>query len=392
MKVIDVAEHYAPSGGGVKTYVNNKIDAAQANGVQMIILAPGQEDKIEYRNGAKIYWVKGPRLMVDKKYGVFRNERAVHQILDQEQADIVEGGSVWRGGEMVSNWSGKAKKMWIFHQDFVAAYGHSLFDRFINRDQIDRLFYPFWSKLRRVSQGYDSTVVAGAWLGKRLESFNIKNPVVVPFGIDKEFFSVRNRNEEARRSLLEQCGRTEDVPLLITVSRFHPEKRLRCLFEAVNIVNKTQPVAHIVFGEGFLLNRHRRYAENSPGIRLAGFTSNREELAQALASSDLLLHGSAAETFGLGVAEGLCSGLPVVGPSIGGASDLIDDRYGVSYEPGNAQACADAIQSALSKNRREWAPIIKEQSEHIQSTQGHFEQLFSYYESVLVGNQLAVEH
>ena len=48
MKVIDVAEHYAPSGGGVKTYVNNKIDAAQANGVRMIILAPGQEDKIEY--------------------------------------------------------------------------------------------------------------------------------------------------------------------------------------------------------------------------------------------------------------------------------------------------------------------------------------------------------
>ena len=66
MKVIDVAEHYAPSGGGVKTYVNNKIDAAQVNGVKMIILAPGQEDKIEYRNGAKIYWVKGPRLMVDK--------------------------------------------------------------------------------------------------------------------------------------------------------------------------------------------------------------------------------------------------------------------------------------------------------------------------------------
>jgi len=96
------------------------------------------------------------------------------------------------------------------------------------------------------------------------------------------------------------------VPLLITVSRFHPEKRLRCLFEAVNIVNKTQPVAHIVFGEGFLLNKHRRYAENSPGIHLAGFTSDREELAQALASSDLLLHGSAAETFGLGVAEGLC--------------------------------------------------------------------------------------
>ena len=170
---------------------------------------------------------------------------------------------------------------------------------------------------------------------------------------------------------------------MITVSRFHPEKRLRCLFEAVKIVNQSFPVAHVVFGEGLLAKRHRRFAVDTPGIFLAGFTENREELATALASSDLLLHGSAAETFGLGVAEALCSGLPVVGPSTGGASDLIADRCGVAYEAGKSDECARAIQEALKKSKEEWEPIIHEKREQIRNTKQHFSALFSFYESII---------
>ena len=383
MKIVDVAEHYAPEGGGVKTYIHNKMKAAQVFGHELIIIAPGRENRVEQKLGAKIYWVKGPRLNVDKRYGVFRNQQAVHQILDEVSPDIVEGGSVWRGGEMVAKWQGKAKKVWVFHQDFVAAYGHSLFDRYMSRDTIDTLFYPFWRKLRRVSQGYHSTVVAGEWLAKRLNKFRIKNPVAIPFGIDKSFFSSERRNSDVRSKLLNLCGRTEDVPLMITVSRFHPEKRLRCLFDAIAKVNQSRPIAHVVFGEGVLLNRHRRFAEKTPGIRLAGFTDNRDELADALASSDILLHGSAAETFGLGVAEGLCSGLPVVGPSTGGVSDLIADRYGVTYSAGNAKDCARAVEQALQKSYQNWKPIIAEQAQNIKTTQGHFETLFEYYEGLL---------
>lgn len=383
MKIIDVAEHYAPEGGGVKTYIHNKMKAAEACGHEMIIIAPGNKDDIEYKYGSKIVWIKSPKLWVDKRYHVFANNRALYEILDQEDPDIVEGGSVWAGGRMVSRWPGRAKKVWIFHQDFVAAYGHTFLDRYLKRGHIDSLFKPFWSYLKGVSMGYDQTIVAGDWLAERLGQFNINKPISIPFGIDKSFFSSQHKSDAMRKRLLAMCGRSTDCPLMITVSRFHPEKRLRTLFESVRVMNEKRPVAHVVFGEGVLSKRDRAYATKTDGICLAGFTQNREELAQALASSDLLLHGSAAETFGLGVAEALCSGLPVVGPSTGGVSDLIAGRYGCPYEAGSVDDCVTAIEEVVSRSKAEWLPIINDRAKDIKTTNEHFDHLFTHYTEMI---------
>ena len=115
MKIIDLTEFYAPQGGGVKTYINNKIKAAQEFGHELIIIAPGRENRIETKHGSKIYWVKGPRELFDERYGVFRSSKAIHAILDRENPDIVEGSSPWAGGKIVSQWPGRAKKVWVFH-------------------------------------------------------------------------------------------------------------------------------------------------------------------------------------------------------------------------------------------------------------------------------------
>jgi alpha-1,6-mannosyltransferase len=383
MKIIDVAEHYAEEGGGVKTYIHTKMQAAKHYGHEMVIIAPGREDRVEYKYGGKIIYVKGPRLILDDRYGIFNDEKRIHQILDYENADIIEGGSVWAGGRYVSRWDGKAVKVLIFHQDFVAAYGHTFLDSMLSVAQIDGLFTPVWRYLRKMSQGYTKTIVAGDWLAHRLKRFGLKDPQCVPFGIDKSFFSPKKRNDEMRQKLLQMCGRSEDCPLFITVSRFHPEKRLKTLFEAIRILNKEMPVAHVVFGEGLLSQKHRRYAKETSGVCLAGFTRNREELAQAYASSDLLLHGSAAETFGLSVAEGICSGLPVVGPNVGGVADLISDTNGITYKAGDASDCARAIRDVLAQGHSQWSQALAASVHSINSVDNHFGQLFDLYESLL---------
>lgn len=383
MKIIDVAEHYAVQGGGVKTYIHSKIKAAASMGHEMVIIAPGPGDKIEYKYGGKIIWLKSPKLFVDGRYHVFNDQARLHAILDREEADIVEGGSVWAGGRIVSRWKGNAKKVMIFHQDFVAAYGHTFLDRFISQGSVDKLFYPFWKYLKKLSNQYDTTVVAGEWLEHRLLGFGLNRPKAIPFGIDKSFFSPDKANDSMRRKLLSLCGRTEDCPLFITVSRFHPEKRLKTLFEAVRILNKTQNVAHVIFGEGILSKADRRYAANTPGVCLAGFTQNREELAQAYASSDLLLHGSAAETYGLSVAEAICSGLPIVGPSIGGVADLIGSDNGFTYKAGDANDCARAVRRTLDH-------FVQRDSKYrpfggsVQTVEQHFQSLFTYYQELIV--------
>ena len=383
MKIIDVAEHYSEEGGGVKTYIDQKLKNAYRLGHEMIIIAPGKENKMEDRHGGKIIWQKNPRLAVDKRYGVFRNQKAIHDLLDEEAPHIVEGSSIWAGGRMASRWKGDALKLFIFHQDVIAAYAHTFLDKYVSRKNIDRLFSPVWAYIRTLSHRYNSTIVSGDWLADRLSTFGINNPVAVPFGIDKSLFSSEKRSQEIRKELLRLCGRSEECPLLLVASRFHPEKRLKTLFKAIRLLNKTIPVGMVVFGEGVLSKADRKYAAETPGIKLAGFTKDRDELARAYASADLMVHGSAAETYGLGVAEALCSGLPVVAPSVGGAADLVADKYGLTYEPGNAEKCAVAIRKAIGIDRDNWTDKLKDATTDINSVEDHFENLFEKYGSLL---------
>ena len=167
------------------------------------------------------------------------------------------------------------------------------------------------------------------------------------------------------------------------MSRFHPEKRLRTLFTAVEVINDTRPVALVVFGAGYMSKSLRALAEETPGVRLAGYTKDREELAQVYASADLMLHGSAAETFGLGVAEAICSGLPVIGPTVGGAADLVTEGCGLLYPPGKADACASQTLLALEEKHEDWQEALRERSARINTVDQHFEQLFDTYDALL---------
>ncbi len=238
-----------------------------------------------------------------------------------------------------------------------------------------------WHYIRYISKRNDHTIVSGDWFAKRLQKFRIKDPIAIPFGIDKSLFSAERKSKDVQKNLLNLCNREADASLLLIASRFHPEKRLRTLFEAVNEVNKSHPVGLDVFGEEILSNRDRKYASDSNHIYLAGLTKNRGELAIAYASGDLKIHGSASETFGLGVAEALCSGLPVVALSVGGAADLVVGKFGVLYKPGKVKECALAIKEALQKNNRD--STMYQSPLPINSVEDHFDKLFELYEEKL---------
>ena len=123
----------------------------------------------------------------------------------------------------------------------------------------------------------------------------------------------------------------------VTVSRFHPEKRLGTMARA-ELVNKRRPVAWPTSAA----DRWRAGSSGAsarsryPRLRLH---EEPHELANALACGDAFLHGSAAETFGL-VAASCSAWPPLVVPSVGGAADLANPSYAETYEPGATPACA----------------------------------------------------
>ena len=111
---------------------------------------------------------------------------------------------------------------------------------------------------------------------------------------------------------------------------------------------------------------------------------DRERLAASLASADAFVHGSAAETYGLVVAEAICSGLPVVVPDVGGAADLAAPEYAETYRPGDSSGCAEAIIRVLARPQTELlSACMSAKAAKIGTMDDHFEKLFELYASLL---------
>ena len=380
MKIADVAEFYAERGGGVRTYIHQKFEAGAREGHEIVIIAPGPEDKVETREGGRIIWLKGPPTPVDKRYYVLYREKAIHQILTEEAPDIVEGSSPWQGGWFAARWKGDAVKSLIFHSDPVAIYAQTFLDRFLGSERVDNFFSFYWKYLASLGERYDTTICSGQWLADKLTRFGIPRAQAVPFGIDKHFFSPELADEGMRTRLLEACGVGPDAKLLITVSRFHPEKRLGTLFKGFKEASRSRDMGLVIFGDGPFRKIYGRQAEKIPNVHIAGFTKNREELATAMASADAMLHGSASETYGLVIAESICSGTPVIVPDVGGAADLAGPDYAEIYPPGDAKACARAIDRMFTRDQGAMAEgLDKARNARIGTMADHFKQLFEVY-------------
>ncbi len=382
MKMVDVAEFYAELGGGVRTYIDQKLRAASEAGHEAVVVAPGPENREQERNGGRIVWVRSRPLPVDRRYYLLLDEPAVHRILDRESPDVVEGSSPWTGGWFAARWPGRALKAFIFHQDPVAVYPHTLLGAFMSPARIDGLFDWYWGYLGRLSARFDLTVAGGAWLAERLTRFGIHRPTAVPFGIDKQAFSPDLRSEQHRVDLLQRCGVDASGKLLIAVSRHHPEKRLGTLLDAFAIASRQRALGLVIYGDGPLRRWVQYRAAGIPGVTVAGFVSERGVIARALASADALLHGSAAETYGLSVAESICSGLPLVAPDRGGAADLAASGYAELYPPGDARACADAMLRLLDRDPEAMrAECRLAARSRVLSIGEHFKLLFQRYAS-----------
>lgn len=383
MKILDVNEFYAERGGGVKTYTNEKLRQASRLGHEMVVVAPGPHDREEERLGGRVIWVRGPHMPLDPRYFVMYRERAIHELIAREKPDVIEGSSLWSAGWIAARYAGSGAKALVMHQDPVAVYPHTLFDRWFSPSAIDAACYPYWEYVRRLASRFDATVVAGAWLERRLTTFGIRGAHAIPFGIDRAQFSPSFRDLELRRELLARCGLPETAQLCISVSRHHPEKRLGFLFQALERARRERELGLVVFGDGPMRSVVAAQASRVTGVHLAGFVEDRTYVARAIASADAMLHGSAAETFGFVIAEALCSGTPVIAPNRGGACDFLAPEYSETYRPGDVEGCAAAIGRLFARDRAHLSAAAKSAARvRVREPEEHFVGLFALYEAL----------
>ena len=381
MLVADVAEYYAEQGGGVKTYIDHKMRVGARLGHDVVIVAPGPANRVETRADGRIVWVKAPRLVLDPRYHIFTQQDGVHAALDALRPDVVEGSSAWRGAWAAANWDGDALKSWFIHQDPVAGYVHTLLDRWVTRDRLDASVGWFWRYFQRLSAGFDTTVVGAPWLSERFAALGMRRPHAIPVGVDSRWFDPAQRSAAVRAELLALCGIDDPAaPLLITISRHHPEKRLSTVLDGFAAASAARPMGLILIGDGPSRARVERQAARVPGAHVMGVVRDRTRLAQYLASADGLLHGSAAEICATAVAEAMAAGLPLIVPDFGGALGWAQPGYSEVYAAGSAEACAAAIARLLARPHGELSAAARAAAlAQLTEPDAHFETLFDYY-------------
>jgi alpha-1,6-mannosyltransferase len=269
------------------------------------------------------------------------------------------------------------------HADPVAVYPQTFLGGLLGPERVDRLFGFFWSYLNRLNSKYDAAIVTNPALAERFAGFGLENIQVAPFGVERKKFSPDFYDATARREMLATCGLDEDAALLIAVGRHHPEKRLRTLIQAVTRAQKQRKIGLYIAGDGFLRASVERWAMGSPHVYVAGQINDPEHLATVMASADALIHGSAAETFGLVLAEALCSGTPLIVPDAGASATFAGPGYAETYRTGDADDAAGAILRLLAGERAvQSRAALAAADAQVFNVEQHFEKLFEIYERI----------
>ena len=384
MKIVDVCEFYSPTGGGVRRYINQKLALAGKFGHELTIIAPGAETRMEAAHGGTIAWIKSPHLPFDRNYRMFWNYQQVWRTLDRIAPDLVEGSSPWRGGWLAARWPGKAVKVFFMHADPVAVYPQTFLGGLLGPERVDRLFGFFWRYLNRLNSNYDAAIVTNPALKERFAGFGLENIQVAPFGVERRHFSPDFYDATARREMLATCGLDADAKLLIAVGRHHPEKRLRTIIRAVSRAQKERKIGLYIAGDGFLRASVERWALNAQHVYVAGQINDADQLATVMASADALIHGSAAETFGLVLAESLCSGTPLIVPDAGASATFAGPGYAETYRAGDAADAAQAILRLLAGDRMTQSrAALAAANAQVFTVEQHFEKLFEIYNRIV---------
>jgi alpha-1,6-mannosyltransferase len=382
MRIVDVAEFYSPTGGGVRTYIDRKFEAAAQLGHELFVIAPGPRDDFEPRAAGGVIQVRAPRLPFDANYHMFWNAAAVHRQLDTLAPDLVEASSPWRGAAVVASWAGRAPRAMFMHADPVASYPQRWLAPVASPGQIDQLFGWFWSYLRKLAEDFGSVVTGGPWLADRLVGQGVGRVESVPLGIDRGAFSPGKRDEALRSSLLAGCACPDNAKLVLGVGRFHPEKRWPMVIEATMRARADTPIGLVLIGDGVDRARVARAAAGNPHVRILPPVRDRGLLAAHLASADVLVHGCESETFGLIPAEAMASGLPVVGPDRGGFAHLAQPASSEIYRAGDTEAAAQAIRRLLARDPRVLKVAAVDAATKVRRDIDHFADLFDHYGSI----------
>jgi alpha-1,6-mannosyltransferase len=371
LKTVHITNAYHPTSGGIRTFYNALLNAANDCRRRVRLIVPGPRDAVEQvgRFG-RIYFVEARqapvfdtryRLILPGAYLLPRQSRII-RILEEERADLVEVCDKYAlpylAAILRKNWLPRVPRPVLVGlscermDDNIAAYCHagSAARRFA-RWYIRNIYGP----------PFDFHIANSEYTAEELQSSLSDRPPdfihVLPMGVDADRFSREHRDLDLRRRLLERAGGTVNSALLFYAGRLSPEKNAGLLLDALErlVVLKRSGWASerdyrlVLAGGGPWMDTLAAAAEaRAPGRVLMLGPLEMCELARYYASADVFVHPNPREPFGIAPLEAMASGVPVVLPDAGGVLTYANRENAWLAAP-DANSFALAIQEALER-------------------------------------------
>ncbi|MEV7184132.1 glycosyltransferase family 1 protein [Kitasatospora sp. NPDC093102] len=335
MRVVIVAESFAPQLNGVAHSVLRTAEHLLARGHRPLVVAPA--GRIARRRagepGDRAYGypvVRVPSLPLPgyPEVRIALPGRQVADAVGRHRPHVVHLAGPFALGAAGAAAAGRAGVPVVaVYQTDLAAYA--------------RTYLPFagragarlaWHRLRHIHAAAARTLAPSRASLHALAAHGVPRLHLWPRGVDCVRFHPGHRDEALRLCL----GRPGEV-LVGYVGRLAPEKQVERLAEAARLPG----VRLVVVGDG---PYRARLAAALPGAVFLGRRSG-HELARLYASFDVFAHTGPFETFGQTLQEAMASGLPVVAPAAGGPLDLVrPGRTGYLVPPGAGTGFREAVE------------------------------------------------
>lgn len=339
---------YAPQVNGVSVSLQMISEGLKKRGHQVTIFAPRfpgyKDDQPSVVRLPSLKYLNNPPIYV----AVLRTPRSTWS-LTRRHFDVLHAHSPLSVG-LLAYFTASTKNLPLIYTYHTSITDYTHYVKFIGGTSLVK-YAAGWFSATSTNLG-DQIVVPSPKFHRLLLEQKVTKPIhVIPNGIDLSMFKAAQNPGSLRNRL----GVGPDAPILLTVGRMDPEKRLDFIVDAFIQISERHPNAQLVFaGDGSArkgLEEKVAKTRAKDSIHFLGMV-NRVDLPDVFHDATMFLSASTTEVHPISVIEAIASGLPMVAVEDQAFEGMIENDQNGYMVKLDMNVFADTISDLLADGER----------------------------------------